>query len=60
MNLFGGVIPVTGISFLMFCVFAIAAVGYAFGRITIKGVALGEAAVYLVRFSLNRLKHSLW
>lgn len=48
MNLFGGVIPVTGISFLMFCVFAIAAVGYALGRITIKGVALGDAAVFIM------------
>ena len=48
MNLFGGVIPVTGISFLMLCVFAIAAVGYALGRITIKGVALGDAAVFII------------
>ena len=48
MNLFGGVIPITGITFLVFCVFAIAAVGYAVGRITIKGVSLGTAGVFLV------------
>ncbi len=48
MNLFGGVIPITGITFLVFCVFAIAAVGYAIGRITIKGVSLGTAGVFLV------------
>ncbi len=48
MDLFGGVIPITGITFLVFCVFAIAAVGYAIGRITIKGVSLGTAGVFLV------------
>lgn len=47
MNLFGGVIPITGITFLIFCVFAIAAVGYAFGRITIKGISLGTAGVFI-------------
>ncbi len=48
MNLFGGVIPVTGISFFLFCVFAILAVGYALGRITIKGVSLGDAGVFII------------
>ncbi len=48
MNLFGGVIPVTGITFLVFCVFAIATLGYALGRITIKGVSLGTAGVFIV------------
>ncbi len=46
MNLFGGVIPVTGITFFMFCVFAILFFGYAIGRITIKGVSLGDAGVF--------------
>ncbi len=48
MNLFGGVIPVTGITFLMFCLFAILFCGYALGRITIKGVSLGDAGVFIV------------
>ncbi len=48
MALFGGVIPVTGITFLMFCVFAILFAGYALGRITIKGVSLGDAGVFVV------------
>ena len=48
MNLFGGVIPVTGITFLMFCVFAVLFVGYALGRITIKGVSLGDAGVFII------------
>lgn len=48
MELFGGVISVTGVTFLLVCVMAIAAVGYAIGRITIKGVALETAGVFLV------------
>lgn len=48
MELFGGALSVTGVSFLLFCVAAIAAVGYAVGRITIKGVALETAGVFLI------------
>ena len=48
MTLFGGALSVTGVSFLLFCIVAIAAVGYALGRITIKGVALETAGVFLV------------
>ena len=48
MKLFGGVIPITGITFLMFSIFAIIAVGYALGRITVKGVSLGDAGVFIV------------
>ncbi len=48
MSIFGGVISITGITFLMFCVFIIAALGYALGRITIKGVSLGTAGVFIV------------
>ena len=55
MNLFGGVIPVTGITFLMFCVFAILFVGYALGRITIKGVSLGDAGVFVVALLFGAL-----
>lgn len=47
MELFNGVVSITGITFLMFCIFAIAAVGYALGRITIKGVSLGTAGVFI-------------
>ena len=48
MNLFNGVIPITGITFLMFCVFAILFFGYALGRITVKGVSLGDAGVFII------------
>ena len=55
MNLFGGVIPVTGISFLMLCIFGILFVGYAFGRITIKGVSLGDAGVFVIALLFGAL-----
>ena len=47
MNLFGGVISVTGVTFLIFCILLIAAVGYAIGAITIKGINLGSAGVFV-------------
>jgi putative transport protein len=55
MNLFGGVIPVTGISFLLFCLFSILFVGYALGRITIKGVSLGDAGVFVIALLFGAL-----
>ena len=55
MSLFGGVIPITGITFLMFCIFAILFVGYALGRITIKGVSLGDAGVFVVALLFGAL-----
>lgn len=55
MTLFGGVIPVTGISFLMFCLFAILFLGYSLGRITIKGVSLGDAGVFIVALLFGAL-----
>ena len=48
MSLFGGVVPITGITFFMFCLFSIAVIGFAIGRITVKGVRLGDAAVFIV------------
>ncbi len=48
MEIIGGLISVKTISFLMFSVLMISAVGYALGRITIKGVSLGTAGVFIV------------
>ena len=48
MKLFGGVIPITGVTFFMFAIFAIIAVGFAIGRITVKGISLGDAGVFIV------------
>ena len=55
MDLFDGVISITGISFLMLSVFIIAAVGYALGRITVKGVCLGTAGVFIVALLFGAL-----
>lgn len=38
----------TGVPFMMLCLFAIIAVGYLLGRISIKGVSLGTAGVFIV------------
>ncbi len=48
MSLFDGVINITGSYFLLFCVFAITFVGFVLGRITIKGVNLGDAGVFVM------------
>ena len=48
MTLFGGVIPITGITFLMFSIFAIIAVGLAIGSIKVKGINLGDAGVFII------------
>ena len=48
MELFGGVIPITGITFFMFSIFAIIVAGFALGRITIKGISLGDAGVFIM------------
>ena len=55
MELFGGVIPITGVSFFLLCLFAVLAVGYALGRITIKGVSLGDAGVFIVALVFGAL-----
>ena len=48
MSLFGGVISISNLSTLLFVVFAVLMLGYALGRITIKGVSLGDAGVFIV------------
>lgn len=48
MDFFDGILTIKEVSFLMFSVLAIAAVGYILGRITIKGVSLGTAGVFII------------
>lgn len=48
MSIFGGVISISNISTLLFVVFAVLAVGYILGRITVKGVSLGDAGVFII------------
>ena len=44
----GGFFSVTSISFLMFCIFIVGLLGYALGRIKIRGISLGTAGVFIV------------
>ena len=48
MSLLGGVISISDVSTLIFVVFAVLMLGYALGRITIKGISLGDAGVFIV------------
>lgn len=38
----------TGVPFMMLCLFAVVAIGYLLGRITIKGISLGTAGVFII------------
>ena len=48
MSLFGGLISIGNVSALLLVVLAVLFFGYAFGRIKIKGISLGDAGVFLV------------
>ena len=48
MDCFNGILSIHGVSFLMISIIAIAALGYILGRITIKGISLGTAGVFIV------------
>ena len=47
-KLFSGLFSLNSIGFLMFSIFAVIAVGFMLGRITIKGVSLGDAGVFIM------------
>ena len=53
-----GVLSIKTISFLVFCVFGIAALGYLLGRVTIKGVSLGTAGVFIVALLFGALLYN--
>ncbi len=55
MSLFGGVISITGITFLVFMVFVITFIGYLLGRIRIKGIDLGTAGVFIIALLFGAL-----
>ena len=59
MSLFGGVISIGNVSTLLFVVFAVLMAGYALGRITIKGVSLGDAGVFIVALLCGALFFSM-
>ena len=56
MTLFGGVISISNLStLLLFVVFTVLMLGYALGRITIKGISLGDAGVFIVALLFGAL-----
>lgn len=59
MSIFGGVISLSNISTLLFVVFGVLMLGYALGRITVKGISLGDAGVFIVALIVGALFFSV-
>ena len=55
MKFFEGVVSISNIYTLLFVVFGVLLVGYALGRITIKGVSLGDAGVFIIALLVGAL-----
>ncbi len=55
MELFDGVIRVMGVPFMMLFLMAIVTLGYLLGRVTIKGISLGTAGVFVVALLFGAL-----
>ena len=55
MSFFNGVISISNISTLLFVVFTVLLFGYAIGRITIKGISLGDAGVFIIALLFGAL-----
>ena len=55
MSLLGGLFSIGNVSLLLLVVFAVLFLGFAFGRIKIKGISLGEAGVFLVALLVGAL-----
>ncbi len=59
MSLFGGVISLSSISTLLAIVFVVLFGGYLLGRITVKGVSLGDAGVFIIALVVGALLFSV-
>ena len=59
MSLFGGVISISNIATLLLVVFAVLMAGYALGRITVKGISLGDAGVFIIALVFGALLFSV-
>ena len=57
MELFNGYLSIQSVAFLMLSVLTIAALGYILGRVTIKGISLGTAGVFLVALFFGYVFH---
>ena len=59
MKLLGGLISISNVSTLLLVVFAVILLGYLLGRITVKGVSLGDAGVFIVALLFGALFFSV-
>ena len=55
MSLLGGIISISNIYTLLFVIFSVLLLGYLLGRITIKGVSLGDAGVFIIALVIGAL-----
>lgn len=55
MALLNGIISISNIYTLLFVVFSVLLLGYALGRITIKGISLGDAGVFIIALIFGAL-----
>lgn len=55
MSIFGGVISISNIYTLLLVIFVVLLFGYLLGRITIKGISLGDAGVFIVALVFGAL-----
>ena len=58
MEILGGLLSIKATTFLTFSVFGIAAIGYLLGKITIKGVNLGTAGVFIMALAFGCFMYS--
>ncbi|MBQ7861757.1 MAG: permease [Clostridia bacterium] len=59
MSLLGGIISISNLSTLLFVVFAVLLGGYLLGRITVKGISLGDAGVFIIALVVGALFFSV-
>lgn len=55
MTFFGGLVSIGNVSTLLLVVFSVLFLGYALGRIKIKGISLGDAGVFLIALLVGAL-----
>ena len=55
MSLLNGIISISNIYTLLFVIFSVLLVGYLLGRITVKGISLGDAGVFIIALVFGAL-----
>ncbi len=59
MSLLNGIISISNIYTLLFVVFSVLLLGYLLGRITVKGISLGDAGVFIIALVFGALFFSV-